>query len=142
MTKLTMAYGRNQDAAQYRFSGFRTRFDVFHRALLGDPPAHVQPMTVRLQPGARAVWAKPRASRIVHIPGDENCWGGLLSRWVTRLGGAVCVHASVKYTEALFAGNDKFPTKKIVRGVKAAAAEGGPTPVSYTHLTLPTTPYV
>ena len=44
------------------FSGFRTRFDVFHRALLGDPPAHVQPMTVRLQPGARAVWAKPRAS--------------------------------------------------------------------------------
>ena len=74
--------------------------------------------------------------------------------------------ASVKYTEALFAGNDKFPTKKIVRGVKAAAAEGGPTrdtamgvalldseglyrvehhghrmiwvPVSYTHLTLPT----
>ena len=35
--------------------------------------------------------------------------------------------ASVKYTEVLFAGSDKFPTKKVVRGVEAAAAEGGPT---------------
>ena len=84
-------------------------------------------MTVRLQPGARAVWAKPRASPIVHIPDDEKCWGGLLSRWVTRPGGAVCVLASVKYTEVLFAGSDKFPTKKVVRGVEAAAAESGPT---------------
>ena len=41
---------------------FRTHLDVFRRALLGDPPAHVEPTTVRLQPGARAVRAKPRAS--------------------------------------------------------------------------------
>ena len=37
------------------------------------------------------------------------------------------MHASVKYTEVLFAGSDKFPTKEVVRGVQAAAAEGGPT---------------
>ena len=71
--------------------------------------------------------AKPRASPIVHIPGDENCWGDLLSRWVTRPGGPVCVHASVNYTEVLFAGSDKFPTKEVVRGVQATAAEDGPT---------------
>ena len=41
---------------------FRTHVDVFRRALLGDPPARVEPMTVQLQPGARAVRAKPRAS--------------------------------------------------------------------------------
>ena len=55
------------------FCGFHTHLDVFRRALLDDPPAHVEPMTVRLQPGARAMQAKPRASSIVHIPGDENC---------------------------------------------------------------------
>ena len=64
---------------------------------------------------------------IVHIPGNENCWGDLLSRWVTRPGGPVCVHASVKYADVLFAGNDKFPTKEVVRGVQAAAAGDGPT---------------
>ena len=37
------------------------------------------------------------------------------------------MHASVKYTEVLFAGSDKFPTKEVVHGVQAAAAEGGPT---------------
>ena len=37
------------------------------------------------------------------------------------------MHASVKYTEVCFAGSDKFPTKKVVRGVQAADAEGGPT---------------
>ena len=41
---------------------FRTHLDVFRRTLLGDPPARVEPMTVRLQPGARAVRVKPRAS--------------------------------------------------------------------------------
>ena len=41
---------------------FRTHLDVFRRALLGDPPAGVEPMTVRLQPAAKAVRAKPRAS--------------------------------------------------------------------------------
>ena len=37
------------------------------------------------------------------------------------------MHASVKYTEVLFPGSYKFPTKDIVRGVQAAAAEDGPT---------------
>ena len=46
---------------------------------------------------------------------------------MTRPGCPVCVHASVKYTEVLFARSDKFPTKEFVRGVQAAAAEGGPT---------------
>ena len=46
---------------------------------------------------------------------------------MTRSEGPVCAHASVKYTEMLFAGSDKFSTKKVVRGVEAAAAEGGPT---------------
>ena len=41
---------------------FRTHLDVFRRALLGDPAAPVEPITVRLQPGPRAVRAKPRAS--------------------------------------------------------------------------------
>ena len=48
-------------------------------------------------------------------------------RWMTRPEGPVCVHASVKCTEVLFAGSDKFPTKEVVHGVQAAAAEGGPT---------------
>ena len=41
---------------------FRTHLDVFRRTLLGDPPARVEPMTVRIQPGAKALRAKPRAS--------------------------------------------------------------------------------
>ena len=106
---------------------FRTHLDVFRRALLGDPPVRVEPMTVRLQPGARAVRPTPRASPIVHIAGDENCWADLLSRWVTRPEGPVCVHTSVKYTEVLFAWSDKFPTKEVVHGVQAAAAECEPT---------------
>ena len=53
---------------------FRTHLDVFRRELLGDPPESVEPMTVRLLPGATAVRPKPRVSPIVHIPGDENCW--------------------------------------------------------------------
>ena len=88
----------------------RTHLDVSCWTLLGDPSARVKSITLRLQPGPRVVLAKPRASPIVNIPGDENCWRGLLSRWVTRPGAAVCVHASVKYTEVLFAGSDKFPT--------------------------------
>ena len=31
---------------------FRTHLDVFRWALLGDPPARMEPMTVRRQPGA------------------------------------------------------------------------------------------
>ena len=37
------------------------------------------------------------------------------------------MYASVNYTEVLFVGSDKFPTKEVARGVQAAAAEGGPT---------------
>ena len=40
---------------------FRTQFDLF-RLALGDPLARVEPMTVRVQSGARAVRAKPRNS--------------------------------------------------------------------------------
>ena len=53
---------------------FRTRRAVFRRALLGDPPSRLETITVRLQPGARDVRVTPRASPIVHIDGDENCW--------------------------------------------------------------------
>ena len=84
-------------------------------------------MAVQMQSGGRAVRVKPRVSAIVHIPGDDNFCGDLLSRWVTWPGGTVCAYASVKYTYVLFAGSDKFPTKEVVHGVQAAAAESGPT---------------
>ena len=64
---------------------------------------------------------------VYRIAGDENWWADLLSRWVTRPEGPVCVHARVKYTDVLFAERDKFPTKEVVRGVQGAAAQGGPT---------------
>ena len=41
---------------------FCTHFDIFGRSLLGDPPSRVKTMTVRLQPSAKAMRAKPRAS--------------------------------------------------------------------------------
>ena len=50
---------------------FRADRDVFRRALFGDPPLRVESMTVRIQPGARAVRVKPRVSPIVHIYCDE-----------------------------------------------------------------------
>ena len=37
------------------------------------------------------------------------------------------MHASVKYTEVLFAGSDKIPTKEVVRGVQMPFAESGST---------------
>ena len=81
---------------------FRTHLDVFRRALLGDMPARVEPLTVRLQPGGRVVRVTPRASPIAHITGDDNSWAYLLSRWVTRSEGSVCASASVKYTRGAF----------------------------------------
>ena len=60
----------------------------------------------------------------MHIPGDDNFCGDLLSRWVTWPGGTVCAYASVKYTYVLFAGSDKFPTKEVMHGLQVAAAEG------------------
>ena len=61
MTLLTIAYRRNVPRCS-AISFFRTHLDVFHRALLGDSPARVGPMTVRVQPGAMAVRAEPRAA--------------------------------------------------------------------------------
>ena len=43
--------------------GIRMHVEVFRRVLLIDSPAGVEPMTVRRQPGARAVRAKPRPER-------------------------------------------------------------------------------
>ena len=43
--------------------GFRTHLHVFRRAFLGDPPARVEPMAVRLQLGARVMRAKPLPER-------------------------------------------------------------------------------
>ena len=37
------------------------------------------------------------------------------------------MHASVKYTEVFFGWSDKVLTTEVMRGVQAAAAEGGPT---------------
>ena len=90
---------------------FCTHLDVFRRTLLVDPPARVGPMTVRLQPDEGDVRVTPRASPIVHIADDENCWVYLLSRWATRSEGPFCAHVNVKYTEVNFAGSDMFPTK-------------------------------
>ena len=56
---------------------FRMHLDAFRRALLADPPARVERMTVPLQPGTRAVRATRRASPIVYITGDENYWADL-----------------------------------------------------------------
>ena len=42
---------------------FRTHLDVFGRAFLGDPLARVEPMTERLQLGARVVRAKSPPAR-------------------------------------------------------------------------------
>ena len=64
---------------------------------------------------------------IVHRSGDDKCWGDLLSCSVTRLGGPAHVHASVKYSEVVFAGSNTFPTKEVVRGLQATAAGNGPT---------------
>ena len=94
----------------------RTHLDVYRRELLGDPPARVEPVPVWLQPGARDVRATPRASPIVHIAGDENCWAYLLSRSMTQLESPVCADAIDKYTKSPSAGSDKFPTKEVVRG--------------------------
>ena len=49
---------------------FGTHLDVLRRALLGAPPQRVEPMTVRLQPGASAVRAKP----CVACPPTKAAW--------------------------------------------------------------------
>ena len=102
---------------------FRTHLDVFRRALLGDPPARVDPMTVRLQRRARPVRAKPRASPLVHIAGNENCWGDLLSRWVTLPGGGGLL---VRERQLRGGASTSFRRRRLCAGVQTASAEGGP----------------
>ena len=106
--------------------GFRTTVDVFRPALLGDPLAHVRPMTARRQPGAKAVQAKPRVFPIVHVLGDDNCWGDLLSRWVTRSGGLVCVRVSVKYTEVFSLGATSFQRRRLCAASKRPLQRADP----------------
>lgn len=42
---------------------FGTHLDGIRRAVMGNPPACVEPMTMRLQPGSRTVWAEPPPER-------------------------------------------------------------------------------
>ena len=62
MTLSTMTY--RQNLKMLPDIAFYTHLHVFCRALWGYPPARVEHMTVRLQPGARAVRAKRCASPI------------------------------------------------------------------------------
>ena len=64
---------------------------------------------------------------IVQISRDENCWGRLLLHLVTRPVVPVCVHASVKYAEVIFARSGKYPTMEDVRSVQASGAGDGST---------------
>ena len=50
---------------------FRTHLVIFRRALLGDPPARVEPMAVRLQPGARVVRASPHQKKSLTMECDR-----------------------------------------------------------------------
>ena len=56
-------------------------------------------------------------STIMHIAGDRNCWGDLLSRWVTVSSVSVCasgVHASSEPGETL-------PSNQAIRNVQQAS---------------------
>ena len=55
------------------------RFNAFHRALRGDPPARVEPMRVQLKPGASAVKPKPRRYDPVKTSGLASCVAALLA---------------------------------------------------------------
>ena len=70
---------------------FRAHVDVFRRALLDNPPARVELMTLRLRPGARVVRAKPplqynlllrNAAVVPRLPlgGDDDRRRGVLGR--------------------------------------------------------------
>ena len=50
-------------AKMLRHIGFARTLTYFRRAGLGGPPARVEPMAVRLHPGARVVRAKPAPER-------------------------------------------------------------------------------
>ena len=75
---------------------FCTHLDIFRRVLLGDPPARVEPMTVRLQPGARAVRSKPRASlpakaAWLHEQIDNLETAGMVFRNLQAINGSVAI---------------------------------------------------
>ena len=61
---------------------------------------------------------------IVHIFCDDNCWGDLLSRWVTRSGGSGLRARERQMDGGSFRRERKFPTKEKVRGLQAVASRG------------------
>ena len=63
MALLTMTYRQNVKMLPDII--FHTHIHVFCWAVWGYPPARLEHMTVRLQPGARVVQTKPRASPTV-----------------------------------------------------------------------------
>lgn len=55
------------------------RFDVFRRAIIGEYPADVEPMVVKLNAEVRTVRAKPRAYPRCNRRGSLSTW----IRWPT-----------------------------------------------------------
>ena len=54
---------------------------------------------------------------IVYIAGDQNCWGDLLSRWVTFP--SVSVRATAVY--ATSAPDETLPSKQVIRDAQQAS---------------------
>ena len=54
---------------------------------------------------------------IVHIAGDRNCWGDLLSRWVTVPSVSVCATA----VYAASAPDETIPSKQVIRDAQQAS---------------------
>ena len=54
---------------------------------------------------------------IVHIAGDRNCWGDLLSRWVTVR--SVSVRATAVY--AAGAPDETLPSKQVIRDAQQSS---------------------
>ena len=80
---------------------FRAHLDVGRRALLGDLPARVEPMTMRLPPGARAVRKQPEWYFATRRSRTLSC-----TYQAMRTAGETCC--------------------RVGRGEQVAAAEGGP----------------
>ena len=55
-----VAHGLSVSKAERLRGVLHRHFNVFRRALRDDPPARVEPMRVKLKPGATAVKMKPR----------------------------------------------------------------------------------
>ena len=54
---------------------------------------------------------------IVHIAGDRNCWGDLLSRWVTVR--SVSVRATAVYEAS--APDEALPAEQVIRDAQQAS---------------------